>query len=126
MLISGLDHVQITVEPEHEHAALAFYRDALALEEIPKPANLKKNGGAWFKLGNHELHVSPEKQPLNNAESKRHICYITDNIEAVKSHLARLGVAVIPDKQPVDDWIRFYLRDPAGNRLEIAQKVTRS
>jgi len=33
------------------------------------------------------------------------------------------GVEIIPDDQPVAGKPRFYVRDPAGNLIEIAQKT---
>jgi predicted enzyme related to lactoylglutathione lyase len=32
------------------------------------------------------------------------------------------GVEILPDDQPTPGWLRFYVRDPGGNRLEIAQR----
>jgi catechol 2,3-dioxygenase-like lactoylglutathione lyase family enzyme len=95
----------------------------LGLREIEKPESLKTNGGAWFKIGSMELHVSPEDLRPDNLTSKRHVCFKTANLAAFRSHLMAHGVEVIEDRQPVADWIRFYVRDPGGNRIEIAQRL---
>ncbi len=34
------------------------------------------------------------------------------------------GIDVIPDNRPIDGWRRFYVRDPGGNRIEIAERGT--
>ena len=33
------------------------------------------------------------------------------------------GVEIIRDNRPLDGWRRFYVRDPGGNRIEIAERV---
>lgn len=123
MLITEMNHIQITVQPELEDATVAWYRDVLGLKEISKPVALQKNGGAWFAIGSSELHVSRETGASGNEGSKRHVCYVTGDLAAARLHLLGHGVKILEDKQPVDDWIRFYVRDPAGNRVEIAQRV---
>jgi catechol 2,3-dioxygenase-like lactoylglutathione lyase family enzyme len=122
--ISELNHVQITVESQHEPDVIRFYRDILRLPEIEKPAQLQKNGGAWFRIAGNELHVSPEKLNLGNEISKRHVCFVTTDIDAAKTSLVAEGIEIIPDKQPIAGWTRFYLRDPGGNRIEIAQRTS--
>ena len=118
------DHIQITVERHCESASLQFYRTVMEFLEIQKPDSLQKNGGAWFQVGTMELHVSHEDSTLNNKISKRHICYKTSDIDQVRTRLEKHGVEIIPDLQPIAEWIRFYIRDPGGNRIEIAQRVS--
>lgn len=119
--IVGINHVNITVPQSAEEAAKRFYKEILGLEEIPKPENSKKRGGAWFRLGALELHLSIEDAGSDNAASRRHVCYTVADIESAEQLFRVAGVEVIPDRQPVEGWPRFYVRDPGGNRLEIAQ-----
>ena len=92
----------------------------LGLEQIEKPAPLLKNGGAWYRHGSIEIHVSPEDGPSDSSGSKRHVCYVVPDLEEAESELAMHGVEIIRDRQPIAGWILFYIRDPGGNRLEIA------
>ena len=55
-----IDHVQVTVPRSVEADALRFYETVLGLERIAKPEPLVRNGGAWYRIGALELHVSPE------------------------------------------------------------------
>jgi len=120
-----LDHVQVTVPRETEAAALRFYRDALGLAEIPKPPELRANGGGWFMLGPLQLHVSPEDvAPDILAASKRHLGLRVTDLPALTARLESHGVAIIPDRQPVPGMIRIYVRDPGGNRLELFEAVS--
>ena len=121
--LQQLHHVQITVPPEAEAAAREFYGAVLRLEEIEKPELLRRNGGAWFRLGDAELHVSLEATATTNDASRRHVCFLVADLDATRRGLEAAGIEIIPDRQPIAEWVRFYLRDPGGNRVEIAQRV---
>jgi hypothetical protein len=44
------------------------------------------------------------------------------DIRQAEQFMRDCGIEVFPDNQPVEGWLRFYVRDPGGNRLEIAQR----
>lgn len=116
--ISAIGHVQIAVPRAREAACLHFYRSVLGLREIPKPEELRSRGGAWFDAGNMELHigVDPEASP----PSKRHVCFLVADLAAARAAAVANG-AVIEDDAADEGMPRFFLRDPAGNRLEFAE-----
>jgi catechol 2,3-dioxygenase-like lactoylglutathione lyase family enzyme len=119
-----IDHVQITVPRALEAETLQFYRDGLGLREIEKPPELARNGGAWFVVGAVQVHVSIEPvEVVANHASRRHLCYRVPDLAAAENRCRMRGLTVIADTQPTDGWRRFYLRDPGGNRVEIAQRL---
>jgi catechol 2,3-dioxygenase-like lactoylglutathione lyase family enzyme len=120
--IIEINHVNITVPKAAEESTRRFYEKILGLDEIPKPDSLKRRGGAWFKLGALELHLSIEDVAEGNDTSRRHICYLVADIGKAEQHMRDSGVEVTADNQPVAGWLRFYVHDPGGNRLEIAQR----
>jgi catechol 2,3-dioxygenase-like lactoylglutathione lyase family enzyme len=120
--LESIDHVQVTVPRPLEAEALRFYDLVLGLERIDKPALLAQNGGAWYRLGAIEVHVSPEDGDHSGGQSKRHVCYVVPDLRDAETELSRHGVAIIWDRQPIAGWARFYIRDPGGNRIEIAQR----
>lgn len=120
MKVIGVDHVQIAVSTAVEAECLAFYRDVLGLVEISKPADLRGRGGAWFRIGALELHVGVEPEP--SPISKRHICLLVANLAAAKSEIASRGIAV-EEESLAPGLARFFIRDPAGNRLEIGERL---
>ncbi|MBR8840403.1 MAG: VOC family protein [Stigonema ocellatum SAG 48.90 = DSM 106950] len=120
MWLNAIDHIQVTSSPEAEDEMLFFYNKVLGLTEIPKPEETKADGGAWYVLGNIQIHVTTEKNP-SNAASRRHICYLVRDLQAFQEHLEAHGVEIISDRLPIPGRNRFFLRDPAGNRIEIAQ-----
>ena len=73
-------------------------------------------------MGDIELHVSSEKN-ANNQASRRHFCFQVDNLNAFEKHLKEHGIEIIPDQRPLPGCVRFFLRDPGGNRIEIAEFV---
>jgi catechol 2,3-dioxygenase-like lactoylglutathione lyase family enzyme len=121
--ITEINHVQITVTKSVEEAAKRFYGEVFGLEEIPKPGESKKRGGAWYRCGATELHLSIEEGATENHRSKRHLCYMVANLEEAERELRAAGVEIIADDQPIEGWKRFYVRDPGGNRIEMAQSL---
>ncbi len=117
----SIHHVQITVPHAAEDAAKHFYATVLGFREIPKPAPLRANGGAWYQVGPLELHVSPDDAANDRPRGKAHICYVVPDLEQTERRLRDLGQEIIDDRQPIPNWRRFYLHDPGGNRIEIAQ-----
>ncbi|OUL27640.1 bleomycin resistance protein [Nostoc sp. RF31YmG] len=117
--LDAIDHIQVTSPSEVEDAMLFFYGTVLGLTEIAKPEALKNNGGAWYALGDIQIHISRENNSHNEA-SRRHICFRVHNLDAFEEHLKAHGVEIIGDRQLIPGYNRFYIRDPGGNRLEIA------
>ena len=121
--VSKLSHVNVTVPQELEAATKHFYGVIMGFEEVPKPPESKGRGGAWYQLGAVQLHLSREDPPPDNS-SKRHVCYAVRNLSEAEQHFREAGVEVIPDSLPIPGSPRFYVRDPGGNLIEIAQDVS--
>jgi len=113
----------MTIPSDAEEASKIFYGSVLGLEQIPKPDALKSRGGAWYRSGQIEFHLSIEDNVLDNRSSRRHVCFIVADLEEAERTLLQAGVEIIPDKRPIAGWRRFYVRDPGGNRVEIAERV---
>jgi catechol 2,3-dioxygenase-like lactoylglutathione lyase family enzyme len=113
--LTRLDHVTITSPEVLIDEVLAWYRDTLGLEEIKKPGGTRTQGG-WFKLGDQEVHVTLDE---HNPHKVAHFGVAVDDFDAVVEQLRQAGCHIeqageIPGRH------RFYTRDPAGNRIEIA------
>lgn len=122
MKLNAVHHIQVTYPFEVEEAMLSFYSKVLGLTEISRPDVIKNDSGAWYKLGDIELHVSREKN-ANNQVSRRHFCFQVDNLKSFEEHLKEHKIEIIPDQRPLPGCVRFFLRDPGGNRIEIAEFV---
>ncbi len=118
-----INHVQTTVPSASEEASKYFYGTILGLEEIPKPTNPRSEGGAWYRQAAVELHVSIEDPGTDNRGGRRHVCFVVADLVEAERTMLEAGIEIIPDKRPIDGWRRFYVRDPGGNRIEIAERV---
>ena len=118
-----IHHVNVTVPKSLEDAAKHFYGVVMELEEVPKPESSRARGGAWYQMGPLQLHLSIENPLGENCISKRHVCYTVANLAEAEEKFRSADIEIIPDDQPTPGWSRFYVRDPGGNRLEIAQSV---
>jgi catechol 2,3-dioxygenase-like lactoylglutathione lyase family enzyme len=121
MNIIELNHVQVTVTDSAEAPSKHFYRDILGLEQIHKP-DASSTRGAWYRIGSVELHLSVEDAATENHSSKRHVCFVVSDVAVAETHLRESGIEILPDKRPIQGWKRFYVRDPGGNRIEVAQR----
>jgi len=120
---ANFHHVNVTVPRSLEDAAKHFYGVVMGLQQVPKPESSRRRGGAWYQLGQMQLHLSIEEPLGENCISKRHVCYTVSNLAEAEERFRKAGVEILPDDQPMPGWTRFYVRDPGGNRLEIAQAV---
>jgi catechol 2,3-dioxygenase-like lactoylglutathione lyase family enzyme len=117
---SGIDHVQLAAPEGCESEARSFFADLLGWIEIPKPENLKKRGGVWFQCGAHQLHIGVQKDFVPT--TKAHPAIRVENIDSLREYLLQKGVQVIDDDARTDEGVvRFYLKDPFGNRLELLE-----
>jgi len=117
--ISAIDHVQVAVPRALEAECVAFYRTSLGLKELPKPEELRSRGGAWFEVGQLQLHIGVD--PDASPKSKRHVCFLVTDLARAKQAMLALGTA-IEEEGVAEGLRRFFIRDPAGNRIEIGQR----
>ena len=113
--VLALDHVNITAPEELEEDVVSWYENCLGLERVRKPEGTRPKG-AWFRLGTQELHISID---AHNPPQAAHLGIVVDDYDTVIQGLRESGchieqAATIPGRR------RFYTRDPAGNRIEVA------
>src|SRR5688500_14202525 len=121
-LVLALHHVNVTVPADAEAAAKHFYANVIGLEQLPKPAGTRPSG-AWYQIRPSQLHPSVEKDdrpPLSTG----HVCFTVSDLSALETRFREAGVEILPDPRPIEGTSRFYVRDPGGNMLEIAQAVS--
>ncbi len=118
---ASIHHVNVTVPRALEDRAKHFYGVVMGLKEVPKPS--RGRGGAWYQLGGVQLHLSIEEPRGENCISTRHVCYTVSNLAEAEKQFRDAGVEILPDDRPQPGVSRFYVCDPGGNRLEIAQSL---
>lgn len=120
MSIIGLDHIQLAMPAGGEDKARAFYADLLGLTEVPKPDNLAKRGGCWFEHGAIKVHLGVERGFM--PAQKAHPAFLVNNLPAFLDALAEHNIDVTDD-EPLSGYLRAYINDPFGNRIELMQKL---
>lgn len=121
--ITRLQHVSLPVPPGDEalETARTFYRDVLGLPEVERPPTLPGRG-LWFAVGDQELHIFVEADAAElNPRSRRHPCFQTPDVDALRISLEEAGVTTIDDDGPIRGRPRFFADDPFGNRLEFVE-----
>jgi catechol 2,3-dioxygenase-like lactoylglutathione lyase family enzyme len=117
MIISQLNHVAIHVADVER--SVAFYRDVLGLELIPRPAFTFP--GAWFRLGgDQELHIIGERtREVISHNRGNHFALMVDDFDAWERHLAARGVNLAPRRLRPDGAWQLYVIDPDGHYVEL-------
>ena len=119
MHIRQLDHVQISMPPDREGEARSFYEKLLGIPEVPKPPHLVSRGGCWFERGALKVHLGVEKS--FSPARKAHPAFLVDDLAGLIEVLKQNGYEARED-QPLDGYMRVYVNDPFGNRIEFMQR----
>ena len=113
---------RIMIPPGGEDEARRFYGGLLGMTEIEKPAPLRARGGLWMQAGDRQLHIGVEAPGVERAATRSHVAYEVVRLDAIRARLERAGVAIL-DGEPIAGLVRFELRDPFGNRVELVERV---
>jgi catechol 2,3-dioxygenase-like lactoylglutathione lyase family enzyme len=112
------DHVQIAAPERCEEAARRYFGELLGLTEIEKPEPLRARGGAWFALGQRQLHVGVEKDFAPARKAHVALRVGAAELDGLAERLAATGRPVTWD-DALPGERRFYSADPWGNRIEF-------
>ena len=118
-VITGVNHVQITIPTGAEERARQFYCELLGLAEIEKPDVLKPRGGFWLEVGDRQVHLGAE-DGVDRAATKAHVAYAVRDLAAWQAKLEAAGIKIESGAQIVGSR-RFEFRDPFGNRIEMVE-----
>jgi catechol 2,3-dioxygenase-like lactoylglutathione lyase family enzyme len=121
MTLLSIDHIQIAIPPEGEGKARGFYINVLGFTEIPKPAELAKRGGAWFQVGNVQLHLGVEAD--FRAARKAHPAFLVDDLDELMNKAQSAGFEIDTTQPLLEGYKRLHVFDPFGNRIELMEKL---
>ncbi len=119
MKLLALNHVALQVADLER--SVAFYREVLQLEPIPRPAfNFP---GAWFRLGtDQELHLIAGRETTADSHHRgNHWALLIDDMDAWERYLVERGIDYVPRRQRPDGALQIYLVDPDGHYVELCQ-----
>jgi lactoylglutathione lyase len=117
MRATRFTHVSIHAYDLEE--SVRFYTDVFGMERVPSPDFAQTV--EWLALGDQQLHLFLSDDP---APRRHHIGLDVDDFEAVYLLARERGLfdgdafgAVV--RELVDGAVQMYLRDPAGNLVEV-------
>jgi catechol 2,3-dioxygenase-like lactoylglutathione lyase family enzyme len=112
---TAVHHVAICVR--ELDAAVRFYTEVLGFTVMPqRPAAF--GPGAWLESGTAQVHlmVADEHPP-----GLQHFALRVDDLDAAVAAIAAKGVRVDPAPHTPGAGRQAFLRDPAGNLIELNQ-----
>ena len=118
MPIVAIEHVQLAMPARMEQAAREFYQGLLGIPEVPKPPELAKRGGAWFEQGALKIHLGVEAD--FRPARKAHPALLVTDLESLVVRLKHHNIDVVDD-DPLEGYLRVYIADPFGNRIELME-----
>jgi catechol 2,3-dioxygenase-like lactoylglutathione lyase family enzyme len=117
-MIHSLHHIQLAMPRGREEEARAFYSGILGMTEVPKPENLARRGGVWFRSGSAEVHLGVEED--FRPAKKAHPALLVDDLKEMAERCSAAGYTVVHD-EPLTGFERVYVSDSFGNRIELLQ-----
>jgi catechol 2,3-dioxygenase-like lactoylglutathione lyase family enzyme len=115
----SVNHVSF---PVHDLAgSLAFYRDLLGLETVPRPDF--GVDGAWLSAGNAQIHLivtppgmSVDQPPPTLNPAASHLAFAIDDYGATLARLEGAGHEVLATGAAQG---QMWVRDPDGHVIEL-------
>jgi lactoylglutathione lyase len=117
LIFLQLNHVALHVADLDQ--SVAFYRDVLRLEPIPRPAF--SFPGAWFRLGvDQDLHlIGGRDREVVSHNRGNHFALLVDDFDAWEKYLTENNVKFAPRRMRPDGALQLYVIDPDGYYVEL-------
>jgi glyoxylase I family protein len=110
----AVHHVSINVDDLAE--ASRFYVDTLGLDVRTDRPDLGVDG-AWLQAGGQQVHLIQGDPP---AAVGQHFALLVGDLDGTVTELRAQGIRV-SDPTPIGSGRQSFLRDPAGNAIELHQ-----
>jgi len=116
-------HVSVNTHHTPLEDLVAFYRDVLGLGDKARP-DIPGVPGHWHVVGDQELHLvgaAPQRTPIDSTGN--HYCVAVADLDAAVAELETLGIEYQRAVQG-ESTVQIWIRDPAGNTIELQQDTT--
>lgn len=115
MAIRSIDHAQLSFPAGSEVEVRNFYGRLLGLSEIGRPGHAPLR----FLAGRQRIDLLASENWLP-APATAHLAFETTNLIELRRRLIDAGFD-LDEHRALPGYLRFYVRDPAGNSLEFLQ-----
>ena len=115
MGIDSINRVQLAFPQGEEAQVRRFYGSLVGLTELKYPAD----HALHFVAGSQRVDLVPTtawQAPAAHAV----LAFEVQNLPRLRHQLLQADVA-LEEHQPLPGYLRFYVNDPAGNRLEFLE-----
>ena len=117
MSATRINHCSIVADSLEESAR--FYEELFGMERIPTAKFPEPV--LWMRAGTNQLHLFTADE---TARLRAHVAFDVDDFEAVYAKAKEMGILDSsafgsPLRTHPAGWVQLYLRDPAGNLVEI-------
>ena len=120
-MILSINHIQLVAEKDLVIQLKDFYCDVVGLTEGFRPAF--ERFGFWLYVGNKDvLHLITPKEGDRRSPQKSsydHVAIKTGDYQGVLQKLKSLNIPFEEKSIPGMTAHQIFLRDPAGNRVEL-------
>ena len=120
-MILSINHIQLVAEKDLVLKLRDFYCDVVGLSEGFRPA--LERFGFWLYIGNKDvLHLITPKEGDGRSPQKSsfdHVAFKTVHYQDVLKKLKLLNIPFEEKLIPGMTAHQIFLRDPAGNRVEL-------
>jgi predicted enzyme related to lactoylglutathione lyase len=114
-----IHHIAIVVNDLEKNKK--FYREVFDLPEIPREqTDAVRPQGAWFAMGDVELHLQFREVP--QAKSDQHFAICVSNLDSTCKRAVASGAKVVAAKALTGFSKRAFVYDFADNRIEVLEK----
>ena len=120
-MILSINHIQLVAEKDLVLKLRDFYCNVVGLTEGFRPAF--ERFGFWLYIGDKDvLHIITPKEGDGRSPQKSsfdHVAFKTADYQSVLKKLRALNISF--DEKPIPEMTahQIFLRDPAGNRVEL-------
>jgi catechol 2,3-dioxygenase-like lactoylglutathione lyase family enzyme len=120
-MILSINHIQLVAEKDLVIQLRDFYCDVVGLTEGFRPAF--ERFGFWLYIGDKDvIHLITPKEGDGRSLGKSsfdHVAFKTGEYEGVLKRLKSLNISFEENPIPGMTAHQIFLRDPAGNRVEL-------
>jgi YD repeat-containing protein len=112
-----INHTSIVANSLDESAR--FYEELFGMERIPTATF--SDPVLWLRAGTNQLHLFEADE---TATLRAHVSFDVDDFDALYAKAKEMGILDVrafgsPLRTHPAGWVQLYLRDPAGNLVEV-------
>lgn len=119
MLVKSIHHVAILVSDVEK--SKKFYEGAMGLEPRKRlTETVSKNRGAWYTLGDLELHL--QERQGHKPKTEQHVAFLTSDLDALVKQVEQHGGRSEDAKLIEGFRKRRFVYDIDENRIELLER----